>query len=92
MKKITATKFLKVSLFILGVIGLIASVLWWYKDRGYEPFIAAIGALAAFLGSFAISDEGKKSTDTLDQRNRRVLLNHVDNFWIKGILEKSLYK
>lgn len=29
--------------------------------------------------------------ETLDQRNRRILLNHVENFWVKGVLEKSLY-
>ena len=26
-----------------------------------------------------------------DQRTRRILLNHVENFWVKGILEKSLH-
>src|SRR6185503_13353032 len=30
-------------------------------------------------------------TESLDQRNRRVMLNHVENFWVKGILEKSLH-
>src|SRR5271157_4849253 len=29
--------------------------------------------------------------ETTDQRNRRVMLGHVENFWVKGILEKSLY-
>src|SRR5262249_12007343 len=29
--------------------------------------------------------------ETLDQRNRRILLNHVEKFWVKGVLEKSLY-
>lgn len=33
----------------------------------------------------------KPDTETLDQRNRRILLNHVDNFWVKGVLEKSLH-
>lgn len=33
----------------------------------------------------------KSDTETLDQRNRRILLNHVDNFWVKGVLEKSLH-
>lgn len=30
-------------------------------------------------------------SETLGQRNRRILLNHVENFWVKGVLEKSLY-
>ena len=29
--------------------------------------------------------------ETVDQRNRRIMLGHVENFWVKGILEKSLY-
>ena len=29
--------------------------------------------------------------ETLDQRNRRVMLDHVENFWVKGVLEKSLH-
>jgi hypothetical protein len=29
--------------------------------------------------------------ETTDQRNRRIMLGHVENFWVKGILEKSLY-
>jgi hypothetical protein len=33
----------------------------------------------------------KPDTETLDQRNRRILLNHVENFWVKGVLEKSLH-
>ncbi|HUI90379.1 MAG TPA: NACHT domain-containing protein [Anaerolineales bacterium] len=32
-----------------------------------------------------------KKEEIIDQRNRRVLLNHVENFWVKGVLEKSLY-
>ncbi len=27
----------------------------------------------------------------LEQRNRRVMLDHVENFWVKGVLEKSLH-
>jgi hypothetical protein len=27
----------------------------------------------------------------LEQRNRRLMLDHVENFWVKGVLEKSLH-
>jgi hypothetical protein len=30
-------------------------------------------------------------TEIVDQRNRRIMLGHVENFWVKGILEKSLH-
>ena len=33
----------------------------------------------------------KSDAETVDQRNRRIMLGHVENFWVKGILEKSLY-
>jgi len=33
----------------------------------------------------------KSDAETTDQRNRRIMLGHVENFWVKGILEKSLH-
>lgn len=33
----------------------------------------------------------RSDIETIEQRNRRILLNHVENFWIKGLLEKSLH-
>ena len=33
----------------------------------------------------------KGDAETAEQRTRRILLNHVENFWVKGILEKSLH-
>lgn len=33
----------------------------------------------------------KSDTVTLEKRNRRILLNHVENAWIKGVLEKTLH-
>jgi hypothetical protein len=33
----------------------------------------------------------KTDAETVDQRNRRIMLGHVENFWVKGILEKSLH-
>ena len=29
--------------------------------------------------------------ETLEQRNRRILLGHVENAWIKGVLDASLH-
>ena len=33
----------------------------------------------------------KSDTETLEQRNRRILLGHVENAWIKGVLDASLH-
>ncbi len=32
----------------------------------------------------------KGESESTEHRNRRVMLNHMENFWIKGVLEKSL--
>lgn len=33
----------------------------------------------------------KSDSETLEQRNRRILLGHVENAWIKGLLDASLH-
>ncbi|MBI3163588.1 MAG: NACHT domain-containing protein [Chloroflexi bacterium] len=33
----------------------------------------------------------KSDAETLEQRNRRILLGHVENAWIKGVLDASLH-
>jgi hypothetical protein len=33
----------------------------------------------------------KSDIETLEQRNRRILLGHVENAWIKGVLDASLH-
>ncbi|MDO9300211.1 MAG: NACHT domain-containing protein, partial [Anaerolineales bacterium] len=33
----------------------------------------------------------KSESESIEQRNRRIMLGHVENFWVKGILEKSLH-
>ncbi len=61
-------------------------------DSGISIVSNVIAALSA-LGSFILWQEQRKPEieESLDQRNRRILLNHVENFWVKGVLEKSLH-
>jgi hypothetical protein len=33
----------------------------------------------------------KSDSETLEQRNRRILLGHVENAWIKGVLDVQHY-
>jgi hypothetical protein len=33
----------------------------------------------------------KSDSETLERRNRRILLGHVENAWIKGVLDASLH-
>lgn len=50
-----------------------------------------IPALIAFSSATLRHARGEAPAEQLEQRNRRVMLDHVENFWVKGILEKSLH-
>lgn len=53
---------------------------------GLIALISAIGGYVLLKDKPTVEKE-----ESLDQRNRRILLNHADNFWVKGVLEKSLH-
>lgn len=53
--------------------------------------VGVAGFAKIVVDIFKAFEVSEKKTETLEQRNRRVLLDHVDNFWVKGILEKSLH-
>ena len=57
---------------------------WWIL---YYMLPLPIASLVARWGN--VKEETQ--AESLDQRNRRVMLNHVENFWVKGVLEKSLH-
>ena len=55
--------------------------------------VSSLIALISAVGGYILL-KNKTTTEkeeSLDQRNRRILLNHVENFWVKGVLEKSLH-
>ena len=74
----------------MGVISFILAIIWMIVDPGFEPLLAFLAGISTLLLSFA-ADPPKDKVETLDQRNRRIMLDHVENFWIKGVLEKSLH-
>lgn len=57
---------------------------WWIYYYLLPLFIA-------FSVATLTNAKLETQAETLDQRNRRVMLDHVENFWVKGILEKSLH-
>jgi len=57
---------------------------WWILYYLLPLFIA-------FSSTALTNAKEETRAETLDQRNRRVMLDHVENFWVKGILEKSLH-
>ncbi|HAX70045.1 MAG TPA: NACHT domain-containing protein [Anaerolineae bacterium] len=57
---------------------------WWVYYYIIPLFIAIL---------FAIWTQSPQegAGETFDPRSRRVMLNHVENFWVKSVLEKSLH-
>lgn len=72
---------------------LIVGLVKYFDDQEIESLVAFITAVTAFVTLIfeENKDKSKEPKQTLDQRNRRVMLNHVENFWVKGVLEKSLH-
>jgi DNA polymerase III delta prime subunit len=80
---------MKLFLRITTVLLFIAGIIWLILDPGFDALTAFLTGILTLIGSYVINQ--KPETETLDQRNRRILLNHVENFWVKGVLEKSLH-
>ena len=59
-------------------------------DSGINLVSNLIVVISA-LGGYILLRDQEKTIETLDERNRRVMLDHVENFWVKGVLEKSLH-
>jgi large-conductance mechanosensitive channel len=83
-------KIMQLILRVVGILGVIVTIIWWIAKPGFDPLYAFLSALLALLISF-ISQSNKSTIESLDKRNRQVMLDHMENFWVKGILEKSLY-
>ena len=75
----------------ITIVSFIVAIIWVIQVRALEPepILAFLTGLTTLVLSFAA--EKKEEGETLDERNRRVMLNHVENSWIKGVLEKSLH-
>jgi len=81
---------MKLALRIIAILSFIGAIVWLIVDPGFEPLLAFLAGVTSLITSYVI-DKPQNETETLDQRNRRIMLNHVEEFWVKGILEKSLY-
>jgi hypothetical protein len=79
---------------VITVLSWVLAILWFVAEPGYEPLIAVVAGIGTLLGSFAVSDTPiteYRPTPEQSQRNRRVMLERVRNFWVKGVLEQSLH-
>lgn len=75
----------------ISFISFMVAIIWVIQVKALEPepILAFLGGLTTLALSF--TNDKKESEESLDQRNRRVMLDHVENFWVKGVLEKSLH-
>jgi hypothetical protein len=77
----------QIAILFIGVI--IAGVAWAF-ELNFAPLLSLLAALLT-LAAYLAANKPKGEAESLEQRNRRVMLDHVENFWIKGVLEKSLH-
>jgi hypothetical protein len=82
---------MQVFLRLIAIISFIVAIVWVIQARAFEPepILAFLGGLTSLALSFV--GEKKEDKETLDERNRRLMLDHVENSWIKGILNASLH-
>ncbi|HNE06319.1 MAG TPA: NACHT domain-containing protein, partial [Anaerolineales bacterium] len=64
----------------------------------FAASFTVLASIAGFLNdALGILDRiypqanSQENTESLEQPNRRILLNHVENAWIKGVLDASLH-
>src|SRR5688572_28657184 len=81
---------MKLTLRIIAVVGFIVGSIRIIVDPSFDALLAFLASVITLLASFVVKQSSGES-ETLDQHNRRVMLNHVESFWVKGILEKSLH-
>src|SRR5688500_4394753 len=81
----------RIALLILSILALIVSLFWLLEDQGFESVLAFIAGVAGLIQFFMEGEHRDAPAEPLHERNRRIMLNHVENFWIKGVLEKSLH-
>lgn len=80
---------MKLTLRVISGLLFIVGIIWMIVSPGFDALTAFLTGILTLLTSFLV--DNKQETETLDQRNRRILLGHVENFWVKGVLEKSLH-
>lgn len=81
---------MQLALRAIAFLSFVVAIIWMIAAPGFEPLLAFLAGISTLLVSFAV-DRSKDKVETLDQRNRRVMLDHVESFWVKGVLEKSLH-
>lgn len=82
----TPSKQIRRIVLIIGIFIFIASAIWLIVEPGFEPLIGLLTAVTTLVGLLIT-----RPSKALERHNRRIMLDHVENHWVKGILEKSLH-
>lgn len=83
---------LKLVLRIIAILVTIASSIWLIIEPGFEPLVGFLTAIATYLTSSAVEDPSTiEISDSQALRNRKTMLKLVEDAWVKGVLENSLY-
>src|SRR5687768_2895919 len=91
--------FFTVYIGLVGGIQVFADPLISFEGESLKQFLGSnwwiyyylIPLFIAFSVAMLTNAKQESQAETLGERNRRVMLDHVENFWVKGILEKSLH-
>src|SRR5687768_8857831 len=75
---------------VTAILIFLVTILWMIVESRFDALVAFLSSLIP-LFTYLATKQRKGESESLDQRNRRVMLNHVENFWVKGVLEKSLH-
>lgn len=82
---------------IIAVLSWVVAIAWLIVEPGFEPLLAFLGGVTAFVASSAAGDapisraRAYRLTPEQRQRNRHAMLELVRNAWVKGVLEQSLH-
>lgn len=91
----TISRFITISACLIFIV-------WGYQDysNGTTPYPQAAGllvALAGLIGSSRVSEKpifpaSEEEIGARDAHNRQAMLNRVRDFWLKGVLKRSLHE
>jgi eukaryotic-like serine/threonine-protein kinase len=82
---------------VLAILTLLVAAVWMITDPDLEKLLTLLGAITALLASPSVSDKPITSTLTshpseeLESRTRKAMLERVEGYWVKGVLEHSLH-
>ena len=84
---------------VIAVISCLVSIAWIIREpHDFNPWLALIGGMAMFAGSFIASDKpiriaqiSEEQARARDRRNRAAMLRLVNGIWVNGVLNKSLH-